>query len=38
MEKDREESCYRKGGVEKAERVRDRDSRETMLNVLFLFL
>lgn len=38
MEKDREESCYRKGGVETAERVRDRDSRETMLNVLFLFL
>lgn len=38
MEKDREESCYRKGGVEKAERVRDRDSRETMLNVLSIFV
>lgn len=35
MEKDREESCYRMGGVEQVERARDRDSRETKLNVPF---
>lgn len=35
MEKDREESCHRMGGVEQVERVRDRDSRETQLNVPF---
>lgn len=37
MEKDREESCYRMGGVEQVERGRENkiDSRETKLNVPF---
>lgn len=35
MEKDREESCHGMGGVEQVERARDRDSRETKLNVPF---
>lgn len=35
MEKDREESCHRMGGAEQVERARDRDSRETKLNVPF---
>lgn len=40
MEKDREESCYRMGGVEQVERGREqaRDSRETKLNVPFSIL
>lgn len=33
MEKDREESCYRKGGVEKAERLRDRDNAKCSLSI-----
>lgn len=35
MEKDREESCHGMGGAEQVERARDRDSRETKLNVPF---
>lgn len=37
MEKDREESCYRMGGVEQGEGGREHkiDSRETKLNVPF---
>ena len=42
MEKDREESCYRMGGVGNKEGERDgthvRDSRETKLNVPFSIL
>lgn len=35
MEKDREESCHRTGGAEQVARARDKDSRETKLNVPF---
>lgn len=38
MEKDREESCYRKGGVEKAERVTDRLKRNNAKCSLSIFV